>query len=188
MRRLLRVVRGAAGYSLVELVVVMLILGTILGALTTAFVSGSNAELDANHRVQAQLQAAAAFDRLRRDVHCATSAPGATSTPSSTITLSVPTGCDSTGSISWCALSSANGYALYRQSGSSCTTAGRLYADYLTYLTTPPPVFTYIASAPAPAASLAKVHVDVRVNVNPAKAMDTFELVDDIVLRNSTRT
>jgi len=71
MRRLLRVVRTEAGYSMTELLVVMVILGTVLAGLTTAFVGGSKAEVDLNRRVQAQIQAAGAFDRLRRDVHCA---------------------------------------------------------------------------------------------------------------------
>ena len=46
-------------------------------------------------------------------------------------------------------------------------------------------MFTYTSSVAD--VSLAKVHADVRVNVNPTKSLDTFELVDDIVLRNSLR-
>jgi prepilin-type N-terminal cleavage/methylation domain-containing protein len=175
VRRLWRVVRGQAGYSLIELLVTMIILGTILGGLTTAFVQGSNAELEANRRVQAQLQAAAAFDRLRRDIHCASAASAASASP--TITL---TGCGS-GSVSWCALGSGSRYTLYRQPGSTCDSTGKLYADYLTS----PGLFTY--TAPVAAASLAKVHVDVVVNVNPTKAVDSFDLQDDIVMRNSVR-
>ena len=55
MSRVRRAVRREDGTSLIELVTVMLILGTILGALTTAFVQGSRAELDSNNRFQAQL-------------------------------------------------------------------------------------------------------------------------------------
>ena len=174
MRRLWRVVRGQAGYSLVELVTVMAILGTIVGALTTAFVQGSNAELNANRRVDAQLQATAAFDRLRRDIHCASSA----SITGATMTLS---GCGS-GDVSWCAVGSGTRYALYRQSGSTCDSSGRLYADYLI---TTSGLFAY--TAPVAETSLAKVQVDIKVSVNPASAVDTFELQDDIVLRNSLR-
>jgi prepilin-type N-terminal cleavage/methylation domain-containing protein len=175
VRRLLRrAVRAQGGYSLVELVVVMLILGTLLGALTTAMVQGSNAELDSNRRVEAQLQANAAFDRLRRDIHCASSA----SVSGATMTLS---GCG-TGSQTWCAVGSGTRYALYRQSGVTCDATGKLYADYLT---TTANLFTY--TAPVASTSLAKVHVDIVVNANPAKSVDSFELQDDIVLRNSTR-
>jgi hypothetical protein len=35
---------------------------------------------------------------------------------------------------------------------------------------------------------LAKLHVDIPVNVKPAKTVERYELVDDIVLRNSSRT
>jgi prepilin-type N-terminal cleavage/methylation domain-containing protein len=173
MTRLRRLLGRQSGYSLVELITVMAILGTILGGLTTAFVQGSTAELDANRRVQAQLQATAAFDRLRRDIHCASSA----SIASTTITLS---GC-AFGDMSWCAVGSGSRYALYRKSGGSCDSTGKLYADFLTSSS----IFAY--TAPVADTSLAKVHVDLQVNVNPTKAVDLFELVDDIVLRNSLR-
>jgi type II secretory pathway pseudopilin PulG len=172
-----------------ELLVVMVILGTILGGLTTAFVSGTHAELSANRRVQAQLQATAAFDRLRRDVHCASSA----SVSGTTMTLN---GCAS-GSVSWCAVGSGTRYALYRQPGTTCSSSGKLYADYLTSPTgTPDPQCAptsplkplFWATAQVAGTSLAKVCVDVRVSVHPTQALDTFELQDDIVLRNSTRT
>ncbi len=172
-RRVRRLVRGESGYSLVELLTVMVILGTILGALTTVFVQGSNAQVEANRRFQAQLQATASLDRLRRDVHCASSA----SIAGSTITLS---GCG-TGSVSWCALGSGTSFSLYRKSGATCDAAGKLYADYLISSA----VFAY--TAPVAGTSLAKVHVDIRVNVLPAKAIDTFQLTDDLILRNSLR-
>jgi prepilin-type N-terminal cleavage/methylation domain-containing protein len=175
VRRLLRrTVRGQRGYTLVELLVVMLILSTILGALTTAMVQGSNAELDQNRRVEAQLQANAAFDRLRRDIHCASSA----SVSGASMTLS---GCG-TGSQTWCAVGSGTRYALYRKAGATCDATGKFYADYLR---TTANLFTY--TAPVASTSLAKVHVDIIVSANPAKAVDTFELQDDIVLRNSQR-
>jgi type II secretory pathway pseudopilin PulG len=172
-RWFLRVVKREAGYSLVELLVVTIILSTVLTGLTTAFISGSKAELDANRRVQAQLQANAALDRLRRDIHCASSA----SISGTTMTL---TGCGA-GTVSWCAIGSSSRYALYRLAGATCDSTGKLYADYLISSS----VFTY--TAPVAATSLAKVHVDEQVNVIPSRAVDTFELTDDIFLRNSVR-
>jgi prepilin-type N-terminal cleavage/methylation domain-containing protein len=173
MKRLRRLVRGQAGYSLVELVTVMLILATILSGITSIFIESTNAELDANNRVQAQLQATAAFEKLRRDVHCASAA----TITGATITL---TGCAS-GDVSWCALASGTQYNLYRLAGSSCDSTGKLYAEHLISSS----LFTY--TAPVSGASLAKVHADLQVTVNPAKSTDTFELVDDLVLRNSLR-
>lgn len=67
-----------AGYTLVELLAVMLILGIVLTGLTTAFVSGSHAELTLNRRFQAQQQARLALDRIRSDVHCAFAAQAQT--------------------------------------------------------------------------------------------------------------
>ena len=80
--------RSERGYSLSELLVVFAILGTVCGALTTAFVSGTRAELDLNDRFQAQVHAATAVEQLRRDVHCASAI-----TPtgaSSSIALTLP--------------------------------------------------------------------------------------------------
>ena len=158
---------------MVELLVVTIVLTTVLTGLTTAFVQGSNAELHSNRRVQAQLQAVAAFDRLRRDIHCASSA----SVVGTTMTLA---GCGS-GTVSWCAIGSGSRYALHRLMGASCDSTGKFYADYLTSSS----VFTY--TAPVADTSLAKVHVDARVNINPSNAVESFELTDDIVLRNSVR-
>jgi prepilin-type N-terminal cleavage/methylation domain-containing protein len=176
MRRLLRVVRGQAGYSMVELVVVMIILGTVLAGLTTAFVGGSKAEVEANRRVQAQIQAAAAFDRLRRDVHCASSA----TISGATMTLS---GCGS-GSVDWSASTSstctATGYTLYALSR-TFNSVSKQYADCLTSSS----IFAYVA--PVAGTSLAKVHAVITANVNPGKSVDTFQLQDDIVMRNSLR-
>jgi len=166
--------QGEGGYSLVEMVVVMIVLTTVLTGITSAFIQGSQAELHANNRFAAQLQATGALDRLRRDVHCA----GSATVSSGTLSL---TGCGS-GDVTWCSVSvSTSRYALYRKSGTTCNSAGKLYADYQPYAAT----FAY--TAPVASTSLAKVHVDITVNVNPAKTTDLFQLTDDIVLRNSLR-
>jgi prepilin-type N-terminal cleavage/methylation domain-containing protein len=175
MRRLWRVVREQAGYSMIELLTVMIILGTIVTALSTAFVSGSNAEVETNRRVQSQIQAGLAFDRLRRDIHCASSA----SVSGSTLTL---TGCTS-GAVSWSTATSTScqraGYTLYVLTRTFNSTT-KQYADCLNAS----PVFTY---TPSSTSSLATVRAAISVNVNPAKAVDTFVLQDDVVLRNSVR-
>jgi prepilin-type N-terminal cleavage/methylation domain-containing protein len=177
MRRVWRVVREQAGYSMIELLTVLIILGTILTGLTTAFVQGSNAEVQTNRRVQAQIQAGLAFDRLRRDIHCASSATVA----GTTLTLS---GCG-TGSVSWSSATSstcqAPGYTLYALSRTA-NSFTKQYSDCLTSTS----LFTYTASVAG--VSLAKVHAAITVNVNPAKTVDSFQLQDDIVLRNSSRT
>ena len=173
--------RAEAGTSIVELVIVMLVLSTIMGALTTAFVEGTRSELDSNNRVRAQIDAGLALDRLRKDAHCASAI--SPSGASSSITLTVPSGCPTTGvtTIYWCALGSGTRYTLYRDT-TACTTSSKPYADYLTSST----VFNY--TAPVASTSLGTLNVDLQVNVRPATPTDLFELRDNIVLRNTTRT
>jgi prepilin-type N-terminal cleavage/methylation domain-containing protein len=177
MKRLIRRLRSRQeGYSLIEMVMVMAILSFILAGITTVFVEGTRAELHASNRVQAQLQASSALDRLRRDVHCSSSA----TVSGGTLTLS---GCAS-GTRYWCTVTStskATEFALYRSTTSPCDSSGKFYADYLTGSTP----FSYTDHSTS---SLAKVHVDLTVNINPATAVDSYELTDDIYLRNSTRT
>ena len=72
-----RLVRDERGYSMIELLTVMSIMGVVLGGLTTVFASGSKAELDMNRRFQAQSAGRVALDKLRKEIHCA---GGSTST------------------------------------------------------------------------------------------------------------
>jgi type II secretory pathway pseudopilin PulG len=185
-------VREEHAYSLVEVLTVLVIMGTIMGGLTTLFVQGSNAELDMNRRFQAQLTARLALDKLRREVHCASTATPTSSASSVTITL--PSYCKTgSGSITWCTRSSGTStYALYRIVGSTCT-GGVKWADFLVASSTAPTcgsplalcIFNYTAQT---ATSLAKLHVELPVNVKPSKTVDTYDLADDLVLRNSTRS
>jgi prepilin-type N-terminal cleavage/methylation domain-containing protein len=180
MRRFRQLGRGQAGYTLIELLLVMVILAIVLVGLSSAFVSGTKSELDLNHRFQAQMNANLSLGKLRQDVHCASSI-----TPTggaSTISLTQPSYClGGGGSVSWCTVGGGTQYSLYRQAGSTCGSSGKLYAQYLTTGT----VFTYTAQSTT---SLATLHVDFPVNVNPSQAVTGYELADDIVLKNSTRS
>ncbi len=188
MKRLGRRLRcGQEGYSLVELLTVMAVLSIVLAGVTDAFVQGSRSEVDSNRRFQAQLDANLAFDRLRRDVHCASSA---VASGAGGVTLTLTTSCATLPdtSITWCALANATfpPYALYRQMGASCTTAGHLYAGNLT-LTGLSKAALFAAPAAA-SGTKPKVTIDIKVVPPQAKTVDTFELIDNVVLRNSTRT
>jgi prepilin-type N-terminal cleavage/methylation domain-containing protein len=85
------------GYTLVELLTVMSILGVVMTGLTTLFVQGSNAEVDMNARFQAQQDTRLALDRMRRDAHCASDVQiywgGTLKSPTSPVTTTpvVPT-------------------------------------------------------------------------------------------------
>ena len=182
--------RSERGYTLVEMLTVLVIMGVVMGGLTTVFVSATNSETDMNNRFQAQLTARLALDKMRREVHCASVA-----TPtgvSSSVTITLPSYCKTgSGSVTWCTRSVAtNRYALYRVAGTSCT-GGVLWADYLTPSSTATVcsgalcIFNYTAQSTS---SLAKLSVDFPVNVKPSKTVELYELKDDIVLRNSTRS
>jgi type II secretory pathway pseudopilin PulG len=167
-----------AGYALIELITVMLMLGIVLGALTTVYVSGLNAEVRLNRRFQAQSNARLALEKVRRDVHCA-SAITPTGT-SGSVTLTLPASCTAgSGAVTWCTQGSGQRWGLYRVSGSSCT-GGTQYADYITAQN----VFRFDMSVAG--TSLAKLHVDFPVNIVPSTG-NTYRLADDIVLHNSTR-
>lgn len=177
-RRALRRLRSDRGYSLVEMITVMVIMGVVMSSLTTVFVSASNSELSMNNRFRAQLNARLALDKFRREVHCANSV---TLNSTASVTVVLPTGCRNSGTVTWCAQGSGTRWALYRVAGATCT-GGAKWIDYLTTSN----LFGYTAPA-AGSRILPKVNVDFPVNVKPTKTTETYELKDDVVLRNGTR-
>jgi prepilin-type N-terminal cleavage/methylation domain-containing protein len=188
-----RLLREECGYSLVELLTVMAILGIVMGGLTTVFASAMTNEADMNNRFQAQQMARLALDKVRREVHCASTATPAGSATSS-ITLTLPSYCKTysgSASVTWCTRSvSTNRYALYRVSGATCS-GGVKWADFLAPTSTATVcsgalcVFNFTAQTTT---SLARLHVDIPVNVKPTRTVEAYELIDDLVLRNSTRS
>jgi len=191
--RMRRRLGAQGGYTLVEMLTVLLILGVVMGGLTTVLASATNADAHMNNRFQAQQATRLALDKLRREVHCS-SAATPTGTTTSSITLTLPTYCKTytgSASVTWCTRSvSTNRYALYRVNSATCT-GGVKWADFLTPTSTAAVcsgalcVFNYTAQSTS---SLAKLHVDFPVNPQPTHTVDTYELVDDLVLRNSSRS
>jgi prepilin-type N-terminal cleavage/methylation domain-containing protein len=181
--RIAAVVRSERGYSIVELMVSMAILGTVMTSLSALLVSATNSEVDMNRRFQAQTQARLGLDRLRREVHCAMSV--APTGASASVTLTIPATCPTAGgltALTWCTV--ANGtsrWDLWRYEGSSCSGTGRKFADHLTASS----IFVY---TPQSTSKLATLNVRLPVNVTPADTSLLYTLDDDIVLRNSTRT
>ena len=182
--------RDERGYTLVEMLVTLVIMGVVMTALTTLLVNASNAEQDMNNRFQAQQESRLALDKMRREVHCASVA-----TPtgqSSSVTLTLPAYCKTgSGSITWCTRNVAtNRYALYRVVGATCS-GGVRWADYLAPTSSAPAcsgtlcIFNYTAQSTS---SLATLKVDFPVNMKPSKSTEMYELADNIVLRNSSRS
>lgn len=168
------------GYSMFELLTVMVILSVVMGAITTMLVQGSNAEIDMNNRFQAQTNARLALDKLRREAHCASVI---TTSVATTVTLTLPSQCPTAlgqTSITWCTTATGSTYELWRYQGAACSGTGRREAEYLTLSG----IFTYTAQS---SSSLATLGVTLPVNLTPDKPERVYTLKDDIVLRNSTR-
>jgi prepilin-type N-terminal cleavage/methylation domain-containing protein len=170
--------RSQRGYSLVEMLTVLSILGVVSTSVTTVFVAGANSEIDMNRRFQAQNDARVALDRLRRDAHCAkTATPTGTS---ASVTLTLESYCKDNGSITWCTIGSGQRYKLHRSKAAPCDAADPKFADFLTRST----LFAFTAQSTA---SLAKLHVELPVDLKPSDGLRGYELRDDLTLRNSVR-
>jgi prepilin-type N-terminal cleavage/methylation domain-containing protein len=172
--------RREAGYTVVELLAVMAIMGIVFAGITTVFVSGSKAQAEQDRRFQAQVNTRLALDKIRRDIHCASDV---TPYASNAVTLKLPSGCG--GDVSWCTAAVSgytNRYRLYRQLGTSCSSSGGVrVADYLTSAD----VFASFAHATG-CSCLASLAVDFRVSLK-GSTIGAYELTDTIYLRNSTR-
>jgi prepilin-type N-terminal cleavage/methylation domain-containing protein len=174
---ILRRLRDQRGYTMMELLIAMAILGTVVGAVTALFIQASNAEFDMNRRFQAQQAARVAIDKMRREIHCANAiAPAGAS---SSITVTLPAGCPGTGGVQTNVTYDMNQvvagqrYKLRRNSV--------MLADYSTLQN----AFNY--TAPVPGVSLGKLTVTLPINTKPTDQGKQWKLVADIVLRNTSR-
>jgi prepilin-type N-terminal cleavage/methylation domain-containing protein len=185
------------GYTLSELMVVLVILGVVLAALTQLFVSASTAQVDMTRRFEAQQQMRLALDKLRREIHCANKVVAAP--PTSSIVISLGAYCPTNGTgapveVTWCT-KDKNGtvppnpnpavgapYSLWRHIGNACTGAGRKEADYLKNHDVFQPTGT-----PTPPGNLPTLRVKLPVDVKPGDEKQRYTLEDDIVLRNAGR-
>lgn len=177
--RLRRRLRERSGYTLIELLVVLSIFLVVVTSITSLFVSGAKAELDANRRFEAQQNARLAADQMRREIHCASAL---TLTSAASITITLPAGCQTAGGVQTTVvydtqLVSANRYNLRRTKSGGPVVA---IADYLTSAN----IFSYTAPS---VSALGQLHVDMPVNLTPSDASKTWRLVTDIVLRNTSR-
>jgi prepilin-type N-terminal cleavage/methylation domain-containing protein len=182
LRRLLaRLRREEGGYSLIELLVSMSILGSVMASVSALLVSATNSEMDMNRRFQAQTDARLGLDRVRREVHCAQSV--AVTSGGAVATLTIPATCPTAfglTALTWCTVANNGRWDLWRYEGSSCSGTGRRWAGSINQAT----VFAY---TPQSVSSLAYLSVDLPVNVKGSKTISSYVLQDNIVLRNSTR-
>jgi prepilin-type N-terminal cleavage/methylation domain-containing protein len=184
LRRLLvRLLREQRGYSLMELIISMSILASVMTSVSVLLVSATNSEVDMNRRFQAQTQARLGLDLMRSEVHCAMSVAPVGAAAS--VTLTIPATCPTSGgntSITWCTVANGtNRWGLWRYPGSSCSGTGKRYADYVTASS----IFIYTAQT---VDKLAYLNVRLPINIKPSEPRFLYNLEDDIVLRNSTRS
>jgi Tfp pilus assembly protein PilW len=179
IERIRRRLRGEGGTTIVEMLTVMIIMSIVFAGITSVFVAGSKAAADQDRRFRAQLTTRLALDKIRKDIHCATDVNPFTT---SVVTLRIPTACG--GDVSWCTslvTGYTNRYALYRQVGDTCSSAGTKIGDYLTSANAFP-TFSHTTGC----GCLASLQVDFAVSVK-GTAVGAYELTDTIFLRNSTR-
>lgn len=173
------------GYTLVEMLVVMSILGVVMTGLTTVFVSGSHAELDINRRFQAQQQARLAMDKIKVDLHCASAAE----VDATSGYLKIAEDNCSATHVTYCAITSplmSTRYALYRTTNvtsTRCTSSDTNMVKVADYLTRNTGLWAFSA----PDGLLEMIQVDFPISVNPNATRDVYELKDAIVARNSVR-
>ncbi|HZO34162.1 MAG TPA: type II secretion system protein [Gaiellaceae bacterium] len=191
-----------AGYTLVELLVVMALLGVVMGALADGFASASKTETDEVARADDQESAREVLERMRTDIHCASGAEAQPTLDS----LGNPTGTGytlqlsvtqnqcagvTTGSngVQWCSVSvggSTTRYAVYRTTSGNCGPADALFeVDYITsYGSITGGNFWSLPSCST--GRLQAVTVNLPVNRTPVTRPDaTYDLTDTIAMRNA---
>lgn len=203
------------GFSLVELLVAMTILLVVIASLASVLVSATHTAVDANNRFQAQEQARTGLTFLTRELHCASTVAVintsgttlAAGTAGAGITETIPSTCATSGGstlfVTWCTAASTlntNDWALYRRTSTAsqptCSSSGPIkWVDYLT-TSTPfclPSTTAACGTAPntvlRPASSLPLLHVTMPVNLKgPTATTDTYNVVDDVALRNGVHS
>jgi prepilin-type N-terminal cleavage/methylation domain-containing protein len=170
--------RSEGGFTLVEMLAVMAILGLVMTGITSLFISGVRTQTRLTATFSGQVALHVGLDKMRIDVHaaCSESAQSATA-----VTLSLPP-CDGSKVVTWCTQAHAGAYSLYRNAGATC--GGQDFADYLTSGS----IFTYTAqNTPAGSNALPRLHVDMTVNASPSTTVSQLHVIDDLVFRNGPR-
>ncbi len=173
--RILRRLGRQGGYTLIELLLVCAILGTVLASLSVLFLSASSSQIDMNRRFRAQQDARVAVDKMRREIHCSDQITPAG--VSAAITVQLPAQCPSAGgaltNVTYDVVGSGQRFQLRRNTV--------VLADFISEQN----AFSY--TAPVAATSLGRLRVTLPINTTPTNTGKEWRLVADIVLRNTTR-
>lgn len=126
--------QSESGFSLVELIISLAIMGAVLGGLANVFISGSRASSDGQARITSQQNVNNALGRLEYDARCASTASLLSKSGSNGggVHLNIPAYCThSTGDVSWCVTSGS----LIRYAATTCTGTGVTLASSVTSAT-----------------------------------------------------
>ena len=200
--------RSEAGYTLVEVLAVCMLLSIVLTGVIGVMVSGSHTELNLNKRFTAQNSARTALSVFRNDAHIACSS--AVNVGKTQVTFSVPIvdrtqnpakapdpssqcGLATSPNLSkviWCTQTStanANRFALYRSTTGSCSTSSPLKADNLVNTAVGFNGF-FNTSNQVTAGQLATITIDLPVSLKDGTTGNLYDLNQTIAMRNAVWT
>jgi prepilin-type N-terminal cleavage/methylation domain-containing protein len=166
-----------SGFTLVEMLVTMVVMGFVLGGLANIFISGSRASSDGQARLTSQANVNVALGRLEYDARCASTASLLSKSGSNGggVHLFMPNWCThSTGDVSWCVTSGK----LVRYAATTCTGTGVTLASSVTSATP--------FSCNTPAVTGALPQLVVTLSVNSGGTSDATSATDYITMHNDT--
>lgn len=166
--------QAESGFSLVELIITMVVMGIVMTGLVNIFTSGERASADATARMQSQQRVRIAFDRLEYDTRCASVATILSS--GAGVALTLPAQCDhATGNVVWCV---SGGSLLRYSTGATCTGSAQ---TFVTNVTSGTPFSCYTAT------SGATPQLKVNLTINAAtRTSDQTAATDYITMRNAS--
>ena len=191
-----RLLLSEHGYSLIELIIVMMLLVVVITALTDGFASATKAETDQTSRANDQQAAREALERMRKDIHCASGASTqqivdpvtGVGTGNYILNLTETAGTclgvtNASSGVQWCTNlvgGSSIRYQLFRTISGTCNGANSLFElDYINRA-------NLWALPTCTSGRLQTIAVDIPVNDDPINHPSrTYELQDAIALRNT---
>lgn len=170
----MRVLHDESGFSLPELLVVMIITVIIMSGLATILGIGLNTSKRSSSILASQSGVVVALDRLDYEARCASRATLISG--GAGVTLSLPTTCtNATGTVTWCVTSGS----LVRYSGSACSGSGLTLQTNVTSATP--------FSCVAPVGTYPSLKAVLTVNTGTTSATQSSG-TDTITLENATLT
>ena len=171
-------VQEEAGFSLIEMLVTMVVLGFVMTGLANIFISGERASADGTARLTSQQNVNVAFTRLEYDARCASTATLLNKSGSNGggVYLAIPAGCaHASGNVTWCVTSGT----LVRIAGTTCSGTG---VNLVSSVTTATPFSCYTAVTGA------QPQLKVALTVNSGGKSDATSATDYITFRNNWTT